>query len=948
MKKQNDILALTKKVLGLAILSFLFNACADEDVFDKKGEVIEGIPVEVEFNFAASSMEKITTRGLSDAEEFQVNDLYILIFNFNGDQRKEGSGFYSSEDIIGATTGSQNGSTSKGTLKLNTTSGKSLIYGIANVKGNDLGGETLKNELDKVKTLSELNALTATLTTAGNVSRASATLVMSGTYKYGNNQEQPGYCAIPAQNATLGGKIMLSRLDSHITFRIAPLMVNETKWVNGKQVEGRIKSFTPTNWKVYNVPVKSYLIAQNEDAADKIGVASKNYNETAPSIRFDADPANKNIHNFDFYMLENRKASKNNIKTYEQREKEEKGSEGQNSGIYTYVEPNATFVEIKAHIEIEKEGTDNGIRIADVTYVVHLGYVGNNAADFNSLRNKKYTYNISIIDVDNIVAEVQSGDEGEELQPGAEGDVVDSQTEVYNIDSHYGYIILGFSYKDVENDLNFYIKTPYGETTEKDFSARDKRDYKWIRFKRNSSNAEKKLEKYPANGEGLIDLFNLKADIEKQYETDGNKDKIYYYTAFIDEYYYEQNPCGNTQWNRAKWEEFVNTENRYVLLLFSPQYSKDHESSYAGAKYMITQKSIQTYYSHSETALGMEHENETGKPKYNKSSMGTNDTYGYANIYNKWNNNKLEDYADVTIPSNNTFQMKSNKRDAIYDCMSRNRDEDGNGKIEGKEIKWYLPATQQLVGMFLGAESLTTPLFGNADKQPGRNGNKTAGTYHYITSNNQRIWAEEGASFGSEDTSEATASEQLRCVRNLGVDPDEQVSQPTTNKVANIYTYNNNTKVLSMTYMNAHSIRTSKVENAELATHHNFSTLNTPYKSFQVAKEVISTIGQDKYKDASWKDLVNYWNGHSRCYLYSELSDESDKGTWRAPNQRELMIMYMLDKNLVIRGANQLGSYSRTEWKFNKNYHFGVNSKLMFMDRGGNGGSYIRCVRDRN
>lgn len=53
----------------------------------------------------------------------------------------------------------------------------------------------------------------------------------------------------------------------------------------------------------------------------------------------------------------------------------------------------------------------------------------------------------------------------------------------------------------------------------------------------------------------------------------------------------------------------------------------------------------------------------------------------------------------------------------------------------------------------LGAESLPTPLFGDGDKQPGTyTYNKkeigTYGTYHYISSDKQRLWSEEGATFG--------------------------------------------------------------------------------------------------------------------------------------------------------------------------------------------------------
>ena len=103
--------------------------------------------------------------------------------------------------------------------------------------------------------------------------------------------------------------------------------------------------------------------------------------------------------NFDFYMLENRKNAKTyegrSIENYKQREEEVKTNEHKNTGEYKYVEPYATFVEIKAHMEIENADNDNGIRVADVTYVIHLGYVDNVAADFKNERNKKYTYNVT-------------------------------------------------------------------------------------------------------------------------------------------------------------------------------------------------------------------------------------------------------------------------------------------------------------------------------------------------------------------------------------------------------------------------------------------------------------------------------------------------------------------------------------------------------------------------
>ncbi|WP_277754605.1 DUF4906 domain-containing protein [Bacteroides sp. 1_1_14] len=793
------------------------------------------------------------------------------------------------------------------------------------------------------------------MTIKGNVERSAPALVMSGAYTDGSNQPQTGYCNIIDKTTTLTGKISLTRLDSHITFKINPKMKT-----NG----GKIISFEPKSWKVYNVPSKSYILTHgNYD--DAVTDNKDDYKDTDASIRFDTE---NDKYNFDFYMLENRKKSKSyngkTISKYEEREEEVKNDDKKNTGEYKYVEPYATFVELKAHMEIEN-GKD-GIRVADATYVIHLGYVKNQADDFKNERNKKYTYNVTIEDVNSIITEVT--DHTKEPQPGAEGDVVDSETQIYNIDAHYGYLILGFSYSQVASGLNFFVKTPFGET--KQDSPQLNHDYKWLRFKANTNNVADKLEEYPKNGSGLIDLFGLENSIKQQFDNnkkknnwndaqvEAHKKDIYYYTVFIDEYYYEQHPCGTENWgNRAHWEEFANKENRYALLIFEPLKSADEESSYASAKYMITQKSIQTYYSTTglnsdKIALGMEHVDETGVTSgWNSNYYGSSQKNGYQNTYYFWESAQISSYGDVTIPSNNTFKINNNVQSAIYDCMSRNRDENNDGYIKGEEIKWYLPATDQLVGMFLGAESLPTPLFGENDKEPGKTAGKTNGIYHYITSDKKRIWSEEGATFGAADVGYATAPKKLRCVRTLGVSSNTQSQTPSSDKNigGTIYRYNSNTRTFYMDYFDAQSIRTSIVENRELDLHHNFSSYNRPYTAFQIAKDRMSTIGKGKFQATDWKSLVSN-NGLNRsvCADYYENS-ESEKGTWRAPNQRELMIIYLQSPALVENRptseawGDRYGSFTRTSWKFNENDHFTVD---MAQITKGTVGSFVRCVRD--
>lgn len=948
MKKQNNILEIIKNIVYLAFVCIALNACTDEEIY-KTSEIVEGVPVEVGFKFSVPSMQKVSTRGLSDEGEFQVNDLYVLIFNANnGQTRKTGGGYYDSEQINDVITGNQaSGKVSSGTLTLKTTSGESLIYAVANVKGNDLGGD-ITTALENVNSLDDFKKLSVALTIKGNIERSSPALVMSGAYvPTSGTQMQTGYCNIPASSTTLNGKISLTRLDAHITFKLTPNM-----HANG----GKIKTFTPKSWKVYNVPNKSYIVAQD---ADIVSNNAEDYDDMeSSSIRFGEQT--DNVYDFDFYMLENRKNAKTyngkSITKYEQREEEVK-IDNKNTGEYKYVEPYATFVEIKAHMEIENENNDNGIRVADVTYVIHLGYVNNVAADFKNERNKKYTYNITINNVDDIVTEVTDGDE---KTPGAEGDVVDSQTTVYNLDAHYGYLILGFKYSEVKDGLQFYVKTPFGETNNDDESASG-HDYQWLRFARCNKST---LANYPKNGSGLINLFGLKADIEQQYQKDGNQNSIYYYTVFVDEYFYETNPLEtsskDTSWGDKNWDKFVNKDDRYALLIFNPQKSPDGESSYASAKYMITQRSIQTYYStdkfnSNKTALGMEHIDETGVPGgwESSGSYGSSQENGYANTYPKVYNTNISNYGNETKPNGNTFTIE-NTANAIQACMARNRDENNDGKISGSEVKWFLPAINQLVGMFLGAESLPTPLFGDGDSKPGtytysvwENYEQvekigTNGTYHYISSDYQRLWAEEGASFGPASVNYATKPEKLRCVRTLGISSASQ-SANTNQKEGKIYSTNNN-YTFQMSYLDNQSIRTSFVKNGELDLHHNFSPYNRPYSKFQVAKQSMATY-RGGYWQTSWKNLVSKDNlNRSVCVDYYE-NNISEKGSWRAPNQREFMIIYLQNPDLVKNPSNRYGAYTRTSWKFNDNDHFAIDINQM-RKASGNVGSFVRCVKD--
>ncbi len=56
-------------------------------------KVEAGIPVEVQLGMSISGMSEVSTRSLDEDAESQVNDLYVLVFDANSQQKKTGKFF---------------------------------------------------------------------------------------------------------------------------------------------------------------------------------------------------------------------------------------------------------------------------------------------------------------------------------------------------------------------------------------------------------------------------------------------------------------------------------------------------------------------------------------------------------------------------------------------------------------------------------------------------------------------------------------------------------------------------------------------------------------------------------------------------------------------------------------------------------------------------------------
>ena len=411
------------------------------------------------------------------------------------------------------------------------------------------------------------------------------------------------------------------------------------------------------------------------------------------------------------------------------------------------------------------------------------------------------------------------------------------------------------------------------------------------------------------------------------------------YTVFIDEYVYDYDyaPGSSTltasqPMNPIKWQNYVNQDYRKLWIrLGDPNLSYDGESVYSRSLYMMAQESIQTYYNTSApNCAGIEHINEsyTGTKfdgftglTYNtvSSSDGLQNLYNYvSNNSTKqiWSNVALDEYQKALAHDGSgykdaTFTVRKHAHNYMDAALARNRDLNGNGKIENFELRWYLPPVSTYTRMMIGAASLKTPLFHMLDYERTGSG-ITAGTgtlyTHYVSSDKLTLWAEELAATGTYDKGNPGT---LRCIRNVGV-PVSNSSPIQDMMVA--YQYDEKTRIVTMTYYRASSLRPET--RGHLPSHYAGSIQSYPAYSFQVAADYCKpldapggntrNIFQDKYlfpnNDGKivYKDnyTIEGWtasvNNNAICGGYAEAPGRTDEGEWRMPNISEITIMAFL------------------------------------------------------
>lgn len=495
-------------ILGIALLSAaaLSFSCSrnDEDMI----RPTEQIPLsDFTLSFGVDDIEVYTKAGQSVRQENRVQGLYIMLFDEHGTLVRGKSYFVGAgerptryDDQITNYTekDSETAGASMGVIErffegfsnYDALDNNMTFYAVANYN------TTVEAQLKDIKTEDELQAMTITFTTAGNVFRTNFLMIAEQSGVAFNINTDSGQPSIDR----IGVNLQLRRLDAKITFSVS-LDIEDAENV----------AFDNMIYRVHNVPNVTYLFEQDKGSGtntwDAAAVAqaaggtgySCMMDDTYDT--FDTTYTDRVGGEFSFYLRETRPLPNKEITRSEQGNWSSlyamrEAWEGSSSDIKTpvhgrkfiYAPEYGTFVEISGNLSYTRTNADGETEevYGDVTYIVHLGETGNDANNqeavnnYDVRRNIRYIYNVRITGVNNMEVEVY--DQTEE-RPGAEGDLIISTNRQYSLDAHYGRVLLELDKRNLEQ-AGWSAVTPLG-TIEYDPETgliNAPYDYKWVLF----------------------------------------------------------------------------------------------------------------------------------------------------------------------------------------------------------------------------------------------------------------------------------------------------------------------------------------------------------------------------------------------------------------------------------------------------------------------------------
>lgn len=821
----------TYRTLAAALMvSAVLAGCQREVELTK---VEKGLPVSISFNVEVPKMDEVVNTRATDEQETKIEKMAILFYDAD---RANSKPVVVKVNDLGAPTLENTTTNWLYTINLDEEqldgvySGTWYMYPIANydkytvVDLNNLAG----------KTLAEFKEYTIT---ASGRNITSTSVMMSGRYGTDDNTT---ITLKPGEN-TFDNVFHLKRIVSKSIF----------KFKNGSGV-----TFTPQKYSIYNYSTSSTLLERN--ALDEYaGAGSFMEFKDLPINEKDAE----NLPTFFFYMPENVQKAANKEGSWAYTDREKRVADDYNT--FANAPANATYVVVEGTYSGPGKTGDEGTVTGTVKYTIHLGNFdtredkGGSFDNFSVKRNTKYTYTVTVNGVNSIIVEATTNVEG---QPGAEGYIIKpSPHVVVNLDSHYENVLLSFSKTNIEKCI-VSGTVPAGEGKMTSFTVKEgstdshREDIAWVKFGRPASQTT--FANYPGDA-GLVNIYKLIDEIKVNDDTHCiiSGDNVYT-QAYVDEYFYNDKP----------YKDFVNTEDRILsFTIGNANISQDGQSTYVeGNGFTLKQKSIKTFYNdNAGNPFGLENVEETPDNTFSESDvyqdLGTNAQNGLTNTRAIVQAAPSQNWTAFVNITNNGFTgstaptaseiMTTTGANPLYQCLSRNRDLNGNGTIDQDEIKWYVPTYRQYIYLWCGMKSIPPDI--------------TFEHENYVTSmkGGYRIWwAYEGTAVGSAEGGAA----KVRCVRNLTDGTDD---------VSAISSTNDNYTV-TITGLKDEALRTNTQE-GEYPEHVHSDPSSTLPRAFTIAKndltaDVDVTIAASTNYTTNAGQLSNLVDGNEDTYWQSK------------------------------------------------------------------------------
>lgn len=757
--------------------------------------------VYLSLNVLSGGMEQVIVKSpwdSNDDNERAVENLRIYIFS-KATGNLVGYKYFSKDDLTFTDDSSQPGYDRTATVSnIPTSTGEVYIYAIANARTSQYkvtDDAILDIDESNLSHLTRETFLSATCTRQlGSINPADNRFVMSG---FANNGDP---VTIARKDGTTTQAEITSPTDDDRK-RVKLYKILSKNKITVKTGNG--VTFKPEYMEIHNVPQVYGLMRGNN---------------VAPSGFETFDRIIWSENSYQCYLPANVQTATASPASFNDREKNTYDDTGKKT--FVNAPANATYVVIHGKYQ-------GGDYAGDLSYTVHLGDFSKHPADFSVAANSNYEYTLTIKGVNNFIAESQKIAGADD--PGSEGVVIFKGTDILEVDCHYEARVMKFSMSELNQIINvgkygyiLKIQTAFCETISMivdgegriydaaEFKTQSNPtvlttvgtdgmpvdasrilisgdvDFDWVRFVKNtgkyysyytpsqkpgckvsSSHAISDVCAYPGRAntqtifEFLRDLYKAgKEQTASYFNATGSS---VYVTCFVDENYYPD----------KNWTEYVNkSEPRRMYFANELFVSADGQSSFARAKYVVSQKSIWTFYEldPAKKPFGLEFVSE-------EKAQGKNVVNGTNSQQEYWNGRA----SAISNNKNKGFYANSTKSTGKQDiytgaykaCMSRNRDENGNGTIDEKEIKWYLAAVDQYKGIWAGEEALNTDmrLFKASasewdalnDAFTNNGGDAGLSPWHYFTcSPANTFWAEEGCATGVDGS-----ATMVRCIRTL-------------------------------------------------------------------------------------------------------------------------------------------------------------------------------------